>query len=145
VIAEQKLPAPAVIVVDHGGPSAASGALRDEIAAAVRRELGTHVSQVAAASMEGEAHAHNQPLLADLLRAPGFNQGDIIVAPLFLSPGRHAGPSGDLAQIAAQVRLASPGLRCHFTGLVGTHPLAADALATALRATLSTLHAETLV
>ena len=153
VLAKRGLWAPAVIVVDHGGPSAASAALRDEIAAGVRAALGNEASQVAAASMEGANHAHNRPLLADELRAPGFDRGDVVIAPLFLSPGRHAGPEGDLAQIAAaaganpisEVRLASVELRCHFTGLVGTHPLVADALAAALRDTLSQLHAETLV
>jgi len=35
---------------------------------------------------------------------------------LFLSPGRHAGAQGDVAQICA-----SAHARCHFTGLVGTH------------------------
>ena len=49
--------------------------------------------------MEGEEHAHNHPLLADQLRTEGWNQGDLVVAPLFLSPGRHAGPDGDVAEI----------------------------------------------
>jgi sirohydrochlorin ferrochelatase len=72
------------------------------------------------------------------LRQPIFNRGDVILAPLFLSPGRHAGPGGDLAQICA-----AASSRCHFTELVGTHPLAVTALADALRTTLSTLHAPT--
>lgn len=143
-IAGLGLNAPAVIVVDHGGPSPASAALRDEIAAAVRTELGAEIGPLSPASMEGESHPHNRPLLAQLLATPGFDRGDLVIAPLFLSPGRHAGPNGDLAAIAraAEDRLASSALRCHFTGLVGTHPQALDVLETALRATLSKLHAE---
>lgn len=127
-------PAP-VVVVDHGGPSAVSAALRDALAAEIRRELGTEIARLSAASMEG-AHP---PLLADVLRSPGFANEDLVVAPLFLSPGRHAGEHGDIAQICA-----ASGARYHLTDLVGTHPLAIDALAAALQHTLSTLHAPTL-
>lgn len=130
---------PAVIVVDHGGPSPASAALRNQIADETCLLLGPEIGPLAAASMEGEAHAHNRPLLADQLRAPGFNTGNVVIALLFLSPGRHAGPGGDVAQICGAAETASPALRCHLTDLVGTHPLAADTLAAALRATLSSL------
>jgi len=135
---------PAVVVVDHGGPSPASAALRDRVAAEVRGILGGDVGPVAAASMEspdGAAFAFNQPLLADALAAPGFSGGDVVVAPLFLSPGRHAGPDGDLARIAREAKERSPRLRCHFAGLVGDHPAAAEFLAGALA---NALHAEAL-
>jgi sirohydrochlorin ferrochelatase len=136
VIAHQKLQTPPVIVVDHGGPSAKSAALRDRLAAQIRLELKDEIGAFAAASMEG-AHP---PLLADQLRAETFAAGrDIVVAPLFLSPGRHAGQRGDLAEICR-----SAHARCHLAELVGTHPRAIDALADALRTTLSTLHAESL-
>ncbi len=87
--------------------------------------LGSEIEPLAAASMEG-AHP---PLLADQLRAPVSIGRDVVVAPLFLSPGRHAGADGDVAQICARVRRA---LRCHLTELVGTHPLAIEALAARL-------------
>ena len=128
--ASSRLP---VIVVDHGGPSAASARLRDEIATAVRSILEAEVGPLVAASMEG-AHP---PLLEDQLRARGFAGHDVLVAPLFLSPGRHAGPDGDIARICA----AAPA-RCTITDLVGFHPMAIDALASALRDTLATLHAQ---
>lgn len=124
---------PPVIVVDHGGPSAASAALRDELAADIRTALGSAIGRLVATSMEG-AHP---PLLADQLQATGFAGREVVVAPLFLSPGRHAGPDGDVAQICR----ASPA-QCHLTDLIGTHPLAVDALATALRGALSSLHAQ---
>jgi len=74
--------------------------------------------------------------LSAALAAPGFASGDVVIAPLFLSPGRHAGPGGDLAGIARRAQAHSPGLRCHFTDLVGSHPMATDALSDALAAAL---------
>lgn len=130
--ATQGLNNPLVIVVDHGGPSAASAGLREELAAEIRRELRPDASLVAAASLEGV----HPPLLVDLLRSESFARNEVIVAPLFLSPGRHAGPDGDLAQIC---QTTHP--RSHLAELVGTHPLAVDALAAALRTTVPTLHA----
>lgn len=145
-IAAHHLRMPPVVVVDHGGPSATSAALRNLLAAQIRATLGPTIGPLAAASMEGAEYVHNRPLLADQLAAPGFNHGHVVIAPLFLSPGRHAGPQGDLAKIAhaAEARVSS-ALRCHFTELVGTHPRAIDALHAALRDTLSQLPAETLV
>lgn len=125
---------PPVVVVDHGGPSVASANLRNQLTAAVRTRLGDRVGSVAAASMEGD----HPPLLGDQLRARGFAGRDVIVARLFLSPGRHAGPGGDIAQICA-----GSGTRCHLTDLVGTHPLAVQTLAAALREKLSALDAGT--
>ncbi|HVS52343.1 MAG TPA: CbiX/SirB N-terminal domain-containing protein [Opitutaceae bacterium] len=143
-IAAKKLSRPAVVVVDHGGPSAESAAVRDAIGAEVRATLRGEIGALAVASMEG---AHG-PLLAEQLAAPGFASGDIVIAPLFLAPGRHAGPDGDLARIAraAEERAADAtrAQRCHFADLVGTHPRVADALSAALREHLSTLPAETL-
>lgn len=129
-LAKTQLSRPSIIVVDHGGPSSASAALRDTIAAEVRARLAGDIGSLAAASMEGE----HGPLLAEQLAAAGFAGGDVIVAPLFLSPGRHAGPDGDLAQIAH----ASPA-RVHFTDLVGTHSAAIDALARVLGDALTNL------
>lgn len=131
-VASAGLARPAVLIVDHGGPSPASAALRDRVAAETRAMLGTDVRTLAAASMEG-AHP---PLLIDRLRASDFKPHDVVVALLFLSPGRHAGPTGDVARICT-----ASGTRCHLTDLVGTHPLAVETLAAALRETLSTVQA----
>jgi sirohydrochlorin ferrochelatase len=117
--ASNALQNPPVIVVDHGGPSPESAALRDAIA----REIGAS----AAASMEGI----HPPLLADELRRPEYADRDVVIALLFLAPGRHAGANGDVAQICR----ASPA-RCHLTALVGDHPMAIEILAAALRAAL---------
>lgn len=142
VLTRERLEAPPVIVVDHGGPSPASAQLRNRVAHALRGTLGTAVGPLIAASMEGEDYAHNRPLFADVLGTPGFDHGDVVVAPLFLAPGRHAGPHGDLAQIAtaAEDRLAAPDLRCHFADLIGTHPDVIPALAAGVAQTITTFH-----
>lgn len=130
---------PAVVVVDHGGPSRDSAAIRNRVADAARRSLGGSIGPLAAASMEspeGPQFDFNRPLLRDALAAPGFNSGDVIVAPLFLSPGRHAGPGGDLEGIARAAQARSPSLRCHFAGLVGSHPAAVEFLSGALEEAL---------
>ncbi|MBL9201606.1 MAG: hypothetical protein JNL39_13940 [Opitutaceae bacterium] len=132
-LATQGLTTSPIVLVDHGGPSPTSAALRDRIAAEVHGLLGREIDSITAASMEGD----HPPLLADVLRAPGLADHRLIVAPLFLSPGRHAGPEGDIARICA----TSPA-RCHLAPLVGTHPLAATTLAVALAEFLSTLPAE---
>ncbi|HVW21153.1 MAG TPA: hypothetical protein VHC86_08035 [Opitutaceae bacterium] len=120
-----------VIVVDHGGPARASAELRDAVSAAAGTRLGGAGGFLAAASMEspeGPGYEFNRPLLADLLADPAA-AGPVIVVPLFLAPGRHAGPGGDLTRIAG-------GRAVRFAGLVGTHPLAAEAQARNLRALL---------
>ena len=131
---------PTVVVVDHGGPSPSSAYVRDRVAAEVRSLLGAGIGPLVAASMEspeGPEFDFNRPLLEEALVQAGPR--DVVIAPLFLSPGRHAGPRGDLARIARESRKRSPRLRCHFAGLVGTHPAAAEFLAGALA---ESLHAE---
>jgi sirohydrochlorin ferrochelatase len=126
---------PAVIVVDHGGPAHASADIRDSVASGAREMLGGDIGPLTAASMEspdGPNFEFNRPLLAEALASQGFDSGDVVVAPLFLLPGRHAGPQGDLAAIARSAQAGSPRLRCHFAGLVGSHPLAIETLAGAL-------------
>jgi sirohydrochlorin ferrochelatase len=138
-IAERGLGRPAVVVVDHGGPSRASADLRDRVADQARPDLGSAIGPLSAASMEspeGPEFAFNLPLLAGLLAKPGFNRGEVVIAPLFLSPGRHAGPAGDLARIAAAAEAGAPGLRTFFSGLVGTHPGIVEVLAETLRSAL---------
>ena len=113
-----------IVLVDHGGPSSASAGLRNRAAAEVAALLKRPVNPC---SMEGD----HPPLLADLLAAPGFANRDVIVAQLFLSPGRHAGPGGDIEEICR----SSPA-RCHRTELVGDHPRVAEVLCAALRRAL---------
>jgi sirohydrochlorin ferrochelatase len=115
----------AVILVDHGSPQRAVAAARDHVATQLRALLGPAVRGVVAASMErrpGPEYAFADPLLAAAFDQPGFDTGSVVVALLFISPGRHAGGNGDVAQICAAARERHPGLHPVMTELVGSHP-----------------------
>ncbi|MBI5691742.1 MAG: hypothetical protein HZC55_16785 [Verrucomicrobia bacterium] len=135
VLTQRRLSAAPIVVVDHGGPSPASAALRDRLAGEIAATLSLPDTRVVAASMEGR----HPPLLRDTLRQPGLAGQDVVVLPLFLSPGRHAGPGGDIATLCQE----SPA-RCHLAGLLGTHELAVEALAGALLHHLSQSHTPSL-
>jgi len=129
-----RLARPWVILVDHGSPQAAVAAVRDLVGRQLARALGRDAEIVVAASMErreGTAYDFNEPLLA---RALSDVAGEGIVVPLFFSPGRHAGPGGDIEEICAEAERARPGLRVHLTRLVGEHPLLVAILADRARA-----------
>jgi sirohydrochlorin ferrochelatase len=116
---------PRVALVDHGSPREAVTRVRDQLAKTLREALGDAVSVVAASSMErrpGPEFAFNDPLLEDLLVSPGWSESEVIVAMQFLSPGRHAGPDGDVAEICARASSGCPRLKTHMTALVGDHP-----------------------
>jgi len=115
---------PKVLLVDHGSPQPAVAAVRDHLGAQVRVELGHEIEALGVASMErrdGDAYAFNEPLLAAALRRAPFDRGDVVVALQFLSPGRHAGPGGDIAEICASAEAKQPELRTQMT-----EPIAMD-------------------
>ncbi len=121
-----------VALVDHGSPVRVVTQVRNRLAAQLRRRLADDVTGVAACSMErrpGAAYAFNEPLLETLLAKPGWNTGPVVVAQLFLLPGRHAGPRGDVERICRRAREKSPGLRTVRTKLAGEDPAIIDILA----------------
>lgn len=118
-------PATRVAVVDHGSPVRAVTAVRDDVAAQLSGLLHGQVSEVAPCSMErraGVAYAFNEPSLERLLTAPGWRESRVIVAQLFLQPGKHAGPDGDIATICERAVAQAPHLRVRRTALLGEHP-----------------------
>lgn len=132
---------PAVAVVDHGSPTPEVAEVRDRVATGVASLLGDRVARVAAASMErreGDQYDFNEPLLEKLLRTEGFDRGTVVIAMLFLSPGRHAGPAGDIETICRDAEKRQPGLRIVRTGLVGDHPDLIPILADRYRQSLDT-------
>jgi sirohydrochlorin ferrochelatase len=116
---------PKVVLTDHGSPQPAVAEVRNHLANQVRALLGDEIEALTASSMErreGDAYAFNEPLLATVLKTPLFNHGEVVVALQFLSPGRHAGPGGDIADICKAAETEQPGLRTQMT-----EPIAADA------------------
>lgn len=129
---------PVVIVVDHGSPQPAVARVRDHVARQVASKLGATARSVSPASMErrpGPEYDFNEPLLEDALRRSscGAGSGDVVVAMMFLSPGRHAGGGGDVVQICRKAEASCPGMRVHVTSLVGGHPLVLEILADRFR------------
>lgn len=120
-----------VALVDHGSPAAAVTAVRDSLAQHLATELGDEAEAVAPCSMErraGPEYDFNEPLLSTLLKRKGWDSVEVIVAQLFLMPGRHAGPDGDIAKICAQAESAAPQLRIVRTPTLATHPGLIDIL-----------------
>ena len=141
-----------VAVCDHGSPSASVAAVRDHVAAQLRSLLlpgaagagaadasaGAGAGAVQACSMERRAGAEydfNEPTLAALLRSPCVAAARVVVvALLFISPGRHAGPGGDVATIIAEAQAeraaaGRPPVAVVMTRLLGEHPAFARVIA----------------
>lgn len=123
---------PKVLLTDHGSPSREVTAVRDFLANQLRTELAHEAAVVGAAAMErrdGPEYDFNEPLLERALRTPPFNNGNVIVALQFLSPGRHAGPDGDVAQICRAAERESIGLQVRLTEPIAINPLLVEVLA----------------
>ncbi len=124
-IRKQAIERPPVILVDHGSPVPAVTRVRDVLAGQLSVILGDEVACVGPSSMErreGPLYAFNEPLLERRLSKSPYNNGDVVISLLFLSPGRHAGAGGDIAEICRLAEESYPGLRTHMTPLVGEHP-----------------------
>jgi sirohydrochlorin ferrochelatase len=126
-----------VILVDHGSPIPPVTEVRRWLAGRLAERLeelpGSRIA-LDEAVMERRAGAEydfNGDLLEDRLRglAEEDSSGPVILAMLFLSPGRHAGPGGDVAEICAGVEKKYGGFRAYPSPLVGAHPMLAKILA----------------
>lgn len=109
-----------VLLCDHGSPIPEVTTVRDELAVALRAELGLAAQELIACSMErrdGPDYAFNEPLLASALAGC---KGDIVILMLFIQPGRHAGVAGDVATIVTEHVPA--GVRWKLSPLLGVHP-----------------------
>lgn len=127
---------PYVAMVDHGSPQPGVAAVRNELSCELAGALGSRIGALMPCSMErreAPEYAFNEPLLARLLADRRWRGRKVIVSMLFLSPGRHAGPDGDIASICAAAQAADPALRTHMTDLVGTHPDIIGILAARMR------------
>lgn len=123
---------PTVVIVDHGSPVPSVTDIRDQIALEVGRLLRDRVDGVRAASMErreGRDYDFNDPLLETALARSVKKNRTVVVGLLFLAPGQHAGPRGDIETICRKIERRSPGSRILVTGLAGGHPGIVDILA----------------
>jgi sirohydrochlorin ferrochelatase len=114
-----------LILTDHGSPKKEVTNLRNELAALLGKRFGNRAQLVSPASMERRPEPEydfNEPLLETALSQEGFQHGLTVVSLLFFSPGRHAGPGGDIEQICAAAKTQHPSLQIVCTPLVGSHP-----------------------
>ncbi len=122
-IEEENLEKPAVTLVDHGTPRIAVNEVRNHLAGQLSQLLEGDASVIKASSMErreGDEYAFNEPLLENILGTEGFEK-NVILSMLFISPGRHAGPGGDIAEICEQAEQDHAGLKTYMADLFATH------------------------
>ena len=119
---------PFVALVDHGTPLPEVNQIREDIGQQIKALLSAEISGFSTCSMErreGSEYNFNDPLLEDKLRELAAEKVEqVVVAQLFLSPGRHAGKGGDLEEICSFF----PGSVAR-TELLGMHPLILEILA----------------
>jgi sirohydrochlorin ferrochelatase len=112
VILENKLNMPRVALVDHGSPLESVNQVRNQLAGMLQERLGSSIGALSPASMErreGSQYDFNEPLLENLLTQDGWRESEVVVSMLFLSPGRHAGPGGDIDTICKTAEQKTPG------------------------------------
>lgn len=125
VAAGQGWARPKVVLCDHGTPLPSVTAVRDRLGAALAKVLADETEAVGVASMErreGDAFAFNEPLLETRLTTPPFESGEVVVLLQFLSPGRHAGPGGDVAAICDEAEKQRPGLKTAMSAPIADDP-----------------------
>ncbi len=129
-----------VVVVDHGSPLPAVTAVRAAATMALRERIASDIqlTQAVMERREGAEYDFNGQLLGDLLDVYAAQDANavIVLAMMFLLPGRHAGPGGDIDQICRAALERNPGLKLGISGLVGEHPLLIEILEQRLHAAL---------
>ena len=129
-----------IVLVDHGSPIPEVTEVRRRLAEDLRGLLDGSV-ELREAVMErrrGTQYDFNGELLEEVVA--GMAREDaarpVDLAMLFLSPGRHAGPGGDIEAICRGAQDRYPGFRVTPSALVGEHPgliaILADRLADAV-------------
>ncbi|MCG6986063.1 MAG: cobalamin biosynthesis protein CbiX [Thiocapsa sp.] len=115
-----------VLLVDHGSPAPAVTAVRRWLGERLAWRLGpgTQLEEAAMERRGGTEYDFNGDLLEDRLDALASLDPStpVILSMLFLSPGRHAGPGGDIAEICGRIERLHPSFRIYPSPLVGGHP-----------------------
>lgn len=125
-----------VILVDHGSPNPQVTAVRSHIAAQLRDRFASscEIREAVMERREGLDYDFNGTLLEDELTRMAMTEPvqTVGLAMLFLAPGRHAGPGGDIANICAKVSAGHPGFEVRAAPLIGDHQMLIELLAARL-------------
>ena len=133
-IRESKMRHPSLALVDHGTPLREVNQVREQVGDELEKLMSSEISDFSTCSMErreGKEYDFNDPLLESILKKWSENKDkdiQILVAPLFLSPGRHAGEKGDLSQICSRFHCAEKNILIERSDLLGQHPLVLEVL-----------------
>lgn len=130
-IEKNGLKKPFLALVDHGTPVFEVHRVREEVGKELKVRMADRISGFSTCSMErrdGEEYDFNEPLLENLLAEKKGEFEEVLVAQLFLSPGRHAGEGGDLDRICSLFTDSSPSTRLVRTDLLGVQPLIIEIL-----------------
>lgn len=130
-----------VVLVDHGSPLPQVSEVRTRVAEDLSALLGsdTTLTEAAMERRQGSDYDFNGELLNNHLTRIAETEPNITVdlALLFLSPGRHAGPAGDIQQICERLRTSYPNFKIRIAPLVGEHGGLANILHDRLNAALA--------
>ena len=120
-----QIPSRQAVLVDHGSSVSQVTAVRQHIAGQLQDRLDGW--QLGQAAMEGDkSFGDKTNTLADWLKNPPAAQ--ILVLMLFLLPGRHAGPGGDVEMICAKAKKNNADLKIMISPLIGEHELISEIL-----------------
>ncbi|EXJ14367.1 sirohydrochlorin chelatase [Imhoffiella purpurea] len=125
-----------VVLVDHGSPIPGVTQVRRWLGERLAQRLapGIRLYEAVMERRPGSEYDFNGELLETLLdRLAEQDTSPIALAMLFMGPGRHAGPGGDISDICRRVETRHPGLQLYPSPLVGTHPGLIDILVSRLR------------
>jgi sirohydrochlorin ferrochelatase len=127
-VQKHRLANPTVALVDHGTPTLEVHLVRDAVEAQLKALIPHPVQACCMERRPDPEFDFNNPMLEKLLGTPGFDHGDVVVALLFLSPGKHAGPGGDIDGIRKEAETNHPTLKTSKTDVLSGHPLMLDIL-----------------
>jgi sirohydrochlorin ferrochelatase len=131
------IPVENVVLVDHGSPVLKVAEVRQKLAKQLQSLLGAHVvvEQAAMERRQGKEYDFTGDLLEDcLIMKAEEGQASVIVALLFMLPGRHAGMGGDIEEICESVMTRYPAFKIYITPLIGEHKNLSAILETRLQA-----------
>ncbi|MGB5831277.1 MAG: CbiX/SirB N-terminal domain-containing protein [Thiohalocapsa sp.] len=121
-----------IVLVDHGSPFPEVTAVREWLGSGLaRRFVGqTRVTQAVMERRKGRQYDFNGELLENVIAAIGSEgrSSRIVLAMQFISPGRHAGERGDIANIIQRAMHHHPHVEVAASRLVSEHPVFADIL-----------------
>jgi len=122
-----------IALVDHGTPFQPVNALRNAVARQLADRLCCPVQPCSMERRAGPEYAFNEPLLEHLGQSGGSAASELLLAMLFLLPGRHAGAGGDVAGIADGLVQRGAFRAIRVSPLLGEHPVLINILCERLR------------